>query len=380
MPKELFYHVPVTAGGASYDLSRDLTSFTIEEDEQMADVLKIHVTDRNKVLSHAFQEGMDVEVDLGMTDDHSLVFRGRIYKVDADMPEDGVPRLVIHAHDNSMKMGLLKRKRAWQDKTLKEIVTEIAADPKYSFKQKEIKLRGDPCFDGNGLRQDNKTDLEFVLELASDYGAIMYIAADDKGDNFHFLSQYHVMEEITPALTLYYGRCDVPGRLLSFRANSDVGNIRLPRLLSGMDYTTGKRIQPKDQKIEEVVQPVDRFRDENLTEFGKREPAKAEQLKAMMTAAADIQTKVREERGAVDHVADPVFTTEERIKERAKNQHSTSLLGMEANGTTTGNHRLHAQTTVEIADAGRFSGKWFLSKVQHTVDSQGYHTSFECRR
>jgi hypothetical protein len=148
MSVELFYHVPVTAGGASYDLSRDLTSFTIEEDEQMADVLKIHVTDRNKVLSHAFQEGMDVEVDLGMTDDHSLVFRGRIYKVDADMPEDGVPRLVIHAHDNSMKMGLLKRKRAWQDKTLKEIVTEIAADPKYSFKRRRSNCAGIPVSTG----------------------------------------------------------------------------------------------------------------------------------------------------------------------------------------------------------------------------------------
>ena len=84
--KELFYHVPVTAGSASYDLAHDLTSFTVEEDESMADVVKIHVADRGKILSHAFQEGMTVEVDLGMADDYSLIFRGRIYKVDADMP------------------------------------------------------------------------------------------------------------------------------------------------------------------------------------------------------------------------------------------------------------------------------------------------------
>lgn len=380
MAKDLFFYVPVKAGSARYDLAKDLTSFTIEEDEAMADVLKIHLSDPFKILSHAFQEGMEVEVDLGTVDDHSLIFRGRIYKVDADFPQEGVPRLVIHAHDNSMKMGLLRRKRAWQDVTLRQILEEIAGDPRYGFQSTDIQLRGDPLFPGNGLRQQNKTDRDFLIDLAADYGGVMYVDADETGDNFHFLSQYHVMKEIVPEVTLYYGRCDVPGHLLSFDANSDVSNVQLPRVLSGIDYTTGQRTQPRPVPIEAVDQPEDRFRDENLTEFRQREPLKAAQLEALMTAAEAVQQQVREERGSVDRVAVSTFTTDEELSQRAENQYSTSLLGMEASGATLGNHRLHAQATVEIADAGRFSGRWFLSKVQHAVDDQGYRTKFECRR
>lgn len=381
MGQELFFYIPVKAGPATYDLAQDLTSFTIEEDETLADVLKIHLSDPFKILSHAFQEGMEVEVDLGAVDDHSLIFRGRIYKVDADFPqEEGLPRLVIHAHDNSMKMGLLKRKRAWQDVTLRQILEEIAGDPNYGFQTIDIQLRGDPLFSGNGVRQQNKTDRDFLIDLAREYGGVMYVDADETGDNFHFLSQYHVMQEIEPEVTLYYGRCDAPDRLLSFDANSDVGNIQLPRALSGIDYNTGQRTQPRSAPIEAVEQPEDRFRDENLTEFRRREPVKAAQLEALMTAAKEVQEQVREERGSVDQVAVSTFTTEEELAQRAENQHSASLLGMEASGATLGNHRLHAQTTVEIADTGRFSGRWFLSKVQHIVDDQGYRTKFECRR
>lgn len=380
MAKDLFYYVLIKADDASYDLSQDLTSLTIDEDEEMADVLKVHLSDPFKVFSHAFQEGMEMEVDLGSVDDHSIIFRGRVYKVDGDFPQAGVPKLVLHAHDNSMKMGLLKRNRPWKDKTLEQIVAEIASDEKYAFQRQDIKLRENPSFKGNGIRQQDKTDRDFLLELAAEYDDIMYVDADDTGDNFHFLSQYHIMKDIKPAVTLYYGRCGVPNRLLSFEANSDMGNIQLPRVLSGIDYKTGKRTGVITGPIGKVEQPEDRFRDENLTELRKREPEKAAQLKALISAAREVQQKLREERGSVERVAIPTCTTAEELSQRVRNQFSTSLLGMEASGATVGNHRIHAQTGIHIADAGRFSGIWYLSNVQHILNGQGYQTKFQCRR
>lgn len=383
MAHDLYYYVLVTAGSeVSYDLSPDLTSFTIEESQALADVLKIRLSDPYKVLSHALQEGMEVEVDLGTVDDHSLIFRGRIHHVDASFPRDGVPRLVVHAHDNSMKMGLARRRRAFKDKTLQQIVEEVAGDARYGFASLDVQLCGNPTFRGNGLRQHSKSDREFLLDLARDYGAIMYVDAAEDGDNFHFLSQYHVMNVIDPALTLYYGRCDVPERLTSFEASSDVARVQLPRELTGLEYREGTPVQPQQADIRPVADEAaeDVFRDENLAELRRREPQKADQLEALMTAAPDVQQELREERGSVDRVAVPGFTTAEELAEIAKNQYSTSLHGMEATGSTMGNHRLHAQSTVEIADAGRFSGKWFLSRVQHTVDNEGYRTRFESRR
>ena len=64
MPDDLFYRVQVSAGGAEYDLSADLTSLSIEEDETRPDLLVVNLSDPYKVFGHALQEGMDVEVEL----------------------------------------------------------------------------------------------------------------------------------------------------------------------------------------------------------------------------------------------------------------------------------------------------------------------------
>src|SRR2546425_9331239 len=52
-----------------------------------ADQLSVDVSDPYKVLGHAFQEGMDVEVELGKGDDNSVMFRGVIYKIDGRSEE-----------------------------------------------------------------------------------------------------------------------------------------------------------------------------------------------------------------------------------------------------------------------------------------------------
>jgi hypothetical protein len=258
-------------------------------------------------------------------------------------------------------------------------VDKIASDARYGFRRRDIQLHGNPRFGINGKRQHDKTDRQFLVDLAAEHDCVMYVDADDAGDNFHFISQYHIMKK-GAEVTLYYGRCDVPERLVSFEANADVGNIRLPRVLSGMDYKEGRRVEACPDAQEKSEPPEDEFRDENLTELRKREPEKAAQLKALISAATAVQQQIREERGGVERIAIPTHITSDELCERAKNQSSTRLLGMEGSGSIGGNHRIHAQTVIHVADAGRFSGRWFLSKVQHILNGQGYRTTFECRR
>jgi hypothetical protein len=106
VPGDLYYRVSVTAPGASYDLSDDLSSLTVEQHEGEPDSLSVEAADPYKVLSHALQEGMDVEVELGTDDDHAVVFRGRIYKVDGTFPTTQTPTLKLQAYEPSMAMGL----------------------------------------------------------------------------------------------------------------------------------------------------------------------------------------------------------------------------------------------------------------------------------
>jgi hypothetical protein len=54
---------------------------------------------------------------------------------------------------------------------------------------------------------------------------------------------------------------------------------------------------------------------------------------------------------------------------------------MSAHGTCLGVKELIAGSSVGIKDVGtRFSGTWFLSKVTHVLNKEGYRNEFECRK
>src|SRR5690606_29785288 len=125
----------------------------------------------------------------------------------------------------------------------------------------------------------------------------------------------------------------------------------------------------------------DAFFDENMTAFRAREPDRASRLEALIGAAPAAREQVLADRGEVERVTVPSFTTAEDLQTRRENQFATSLFGMSASGATTGNKAMRAQTNVRIEDVGgRFSGIWFLTQVRHVLDGEGYRTEFECKR
>src|SRR5262245_20320049 len=317
MPGDLFYRVKVSAPGAHYDLSSDLTSLWIEEDEARPALLVVNLADPYKVFGHALQEGMDIEVELGWVDDHSLVFRGRIYLVDADFPSAGVPRLTLRAHDNSMRLGLRRRSRPWTDITLSGIVGEIADDN--GFDSSGVHVLGDPKFVGNGIQQQNETDLKFVHRLADMYGAETYVAARAGLDEFVFLSQREVMTS-DPEVTLYHGRCGSPNHLRSFQATADVAEIQLPRVFAAVDFDLGDVLDAVKASVDEVGTQDDPFFDENMTAFRAREPGRAAQLEELLGAAPAARSEVIEDLGDVDLVPAPAFATAEDLRTLRRNQ------------------------------------------------------------
>jgi len=380
MGKNLFWLVLVTAPDAVYDLSDDISSLTIEQKEMTPDKLTIELSDPYKVLGHALQEGMDILVDLGTDDDHGEVFRGGICTVEGAFPESGVPTLTIHAYDSSIRMGLRKRSRGFENMKLSELVKKIA-DPKYYQSVKvDIDEAGDFDFGPNATRQQNETDLCFLLRLAKMSGCVMYVRPDEVPETLRFVSQQKLMME-TQKRTLTYGRCGVPERLLTFNPTVDVGNIQLPRVFSGLNYADGAATEQSSSTIKDVGNQKDIFFDENLSAYRNREPIKSAQLKHLIEAAPKAQEKLRTQLGTTERVTVPTFVTPQQLAAITKNQFSTSIHGMRATGKTIGNHYLFASSAVEIADVGgRFSGTWYLSQVRHVLDREGYLTEFECRR
>lgn len=379
MKNDLYYRISVKAGNASYDLSHDLSSLTIEESGTGPDKLTIEMTDPFKVYSHALQEGMQVETDLGTVSDHSVIFRGRISKVEGTFPLHGVPTLRLLAFDKSMNMGLRKRNRVWTDTSLEKIVKDIAG-AYFNTGDIKVDLKGNPNFTGNGIRQQDETDLAFLLRLASGYGCEMFVVSGEQKDELFFKAQYKIMKS-DPEVTLYHGRYGVTNRLLSFEATVDAAKIQLPRVFAGTDFDTGQCIHQVTAPVQDVGTTEDRFTDENLTQFYSRYPARALSIKNLLSASGTVQQQLRDELGSVEREVTPGFTTQDELNKRADNQFSTSIHGMSASGSAPGNHRIHSQSTIGIADVGgRFSGTWYLSQVRHVLNKEGYQTEFQCRR
>ncbi len=331
MANDLYYRIGITAPGATYDLSNDIGSLIVEQRSSQPAKVTIEMNDPFKVFGHAIQEGMDVEVEVGTDDDHALVFLGRIYQVDGTFPETGVPTLSIQAYDGSMAMGLKERNRAFRDMTLSAIVSQVAGAPPYRFAGVAVDVLGDPNFPGNGIRQREETDLAFLLRLATEYGCAMAAVPGDAGEELEFRAERSLVDG-DPEVTLYYGRCDVENRLLSFTPSSDVGRIQLPRVLAGMEYETGTPISAAPADDDDVSELEDPFLDENLAAFAARHPARAPRLEMLAGAAQASRQALELELGTVVREVVPTFTTPGDLAERLRNQFSTQRLGMEASG------------------------------------------------
>ena len=379
MPGDLYWRITINSSGMSYDASDDLSSLTIEQQEGAPGRLTADFADPYKVLSHAFQEGMDAEVELGTDDDHAVVFRGRIYRVDSSFPTEQTPTIRLSAYDASMRMGLRKRNRVFADTSLSKLVRSIASNY-FSGITIDVDAQGDPQFAGAGIRQQEETDLAFLRRLAETYGCVLYVTCGDSDDTFNFISQQKTMNA-TPAVSVYYGRTDVADRLLSFDANVDAAQIELPRVLSGIDYDTGDATEMTITTIDAAGAVDDACYAENLAAFAADHPDKADAVSGLVSGADASQAALRTDLGESVREAVTTFISEDQQNAIAQNQFSTSLHGMRGSGATVGIRRLLAQTAIAIGDVGgRFSGTWFLSAVRHILDAQGYRNEFECRR
>ena len=377
--RDLYFRALITAQGASYDLSQDLTSLTVEEDDQLADKLTVVVPDPLKVFSYALQEGMDVEVDLGYADDHSVIFRGPITQADAEFPEDGVPQVTLRAFDNSIRMGLRRRNRPWTDISLQGIVSQIATE--YGFVQQDIALppNGNPTYTGNGIRQQEETDLAFLHRLAKAQRCKVFVDAEDFGDVFTFKAEQLIMDA-EPASTVYHGRCGVENQLLSFSVSSDVSQRRRPRVYASVDPETGRETEAERQ-VEEPRDLRGNPYDENLAEFRRRDPTRAAALAPLLNVAASAYESLFEATGDEEREITAGLHNAQALRERTAPQASTVTEGITGQGVTEGNKYLRAKRNIRIeAVGGRFSGKWYLSQVRHVVDRNGYRTHFTCSR
>jgi phage protein D len=380
-----FYHIKMGGEKVAQD-GEDITpwvnSVTVVEDDQQADNVTITIADPRMIYADALFEGSWVEVDMGYAEanQHAVMLRAIITKVDQSYPDNGVPTLSLKGEDKSILMGLEEKKKVWRDRKVTDIAREIGQ--KNGFKHIEAHLNSDPMIKSKPINQDGKTDLAFLQELAKTYHAKCFVELNEQAEEvLYFIPERRVVTlnrpdrlvlryRLGPKTNLVAPDCN----LLNFSPSFDSNYIDRLKEVSDVD-TKGQKIKSQDKPSSEmVVWELDEVR---MAQANARDQSKIRQLYTKGAAQKrELQKKLMTRRAAVGHVAPDqgeIESTNDALESRR--------LGMMASGSTFGNIWLRAKSNITIAGVNnRFNGEWYVSSVTHKVDNGGYKTDFKCIR
>ena len=144
------------------DISAHIESFAYEENEKQMDELSITITrgDLAYVDHPMLQEGKEVRVRWGYVGNLSEVRTCTIKEINYSFGEDGLIRMEITAYDKRHKLTGRASRQCWKDKTLSEIVKDIAAKHNFSA---VVEVEDDLLYEF--LSEGAKNDLVFLKEL-----------------------------------------------------------------------------------------------------------------------------------------------------------------------------------------------------------------------
>src|SRR6266508_2567364 len=99
------------------DVTPWVSSVQVVEDDHQADSMTLTIADPRMIYADALMEGCRDEIDLGYNqpDQHALLLRALITKVELGYPENGVPSVKLKGEDRSIEMGLVEKKKLWRD-------------------------------------------------------------------------------------------------------------------------------------------------------------------------------------------------------------------------------------------------------------------------
>ena len=190
------------------DISAHIETFAYEENEKQMDELSITITkgDLSYVDHPMLQEGKEIRVRWGYVGNLSEVRTCTIKEINYSFGEDGLIRMEITAYDKRHKLTGRASRQCWKDKTLSEIVKDIAAKHNFSA---VVEVEDDLLYEF--LSEGAKNDLVFLKELAEDAGCSVWVVNDEL--------QFKPNKINEPVYMFRYGE-DQDGYLQSFRISS----------------------------------------------------------------------------------------------------------------------------------------------------------------
>jgi phage protein D len=355
------------------DITPWVSSVQVVEDDRLTDNVTLTVNDPRMIYADALMEGCKAEIDLGYNepDQHALLLRALITKVELSYPDNGVPQVKIKGEDKSIEMGIKEQKKLWKNTTVNAIVKKIGDS--YHFAGVVASLNPDPKIVSEN--QDAKTDLAFLQDLAKRYQAKCFVELDEKDQEvLYFIPDRRILHlNRADKLVLRY-RQGVGSNLMTFTPAFDASLIDRQKEVQDLDQA-GRRIKtPPPPPVEVFVWELAR----DLSSRASR--ADLNRIDALFQAGKSARKKLQQELAKPKLTTGAVAPTQQQLDDTAGALESRRL-GMSASGTTVGSIFMRAKCNVSISGVHRrFAGDWYVTSVTHTIDSSGYKSDFKAVR
>lgn len=331
------FEVKIQGLAMEADVKSAVINLSYDNNLEQADMVHLTLNNADMRLTDSalFDVGKTVEIHLGYVGNLKPVMLGEIVSVQPSFPEGGAPTISITGYDKSHRLRHNLKTRSFQYSSASLIAAQIASENQLI-----------PVVDPGTATLDNKTqncsDMALLKELARRNFFETYVHWDKLYFRFPRLQ--------TEAVYLEWGK-----NLSSFSPRlSTSGQVGL---LSIQDY---------DQKLAQTIVglvPVIAA-DTNLDNIIERLGS------GFVDSLADLGTRYVSGE-SLDSFPDAISFAKAILEE--------ILEGLfEGSGSCIGIPDLRAGDTVDIGGVGkRFSGKYRLRTVNHTINGSGYRTTFE---
>ena len=366
MNNDVFFSVKIE-GEEVGDL---LDRLEVEESDSRADLATLVLGDKYLVLADIVHEGLTVEIDLGWSDAHALIFRGPVTGIRATYPTRGPAVVELQATDSLIQLGFKPNTRRWWNTTVSQVVREVALAN--GLQPGQVTVAKDATLDEKRPRQQiEETDLAFLHRLARDYDCKVFVEPKDSGDVLNFLSTSSLLQADPIEEQLAFN-----ANVEEFSAAFDAFAPTVRERLVTTDPQTGDRVEVSTD-LATVADAAWTPDPDRLARAG----AAADRLAALVAKGAAKRARLpdfwRQPARDAGAPARPASDAAGVLGDQARR------LGHTARGRARGSVWLRPRRRVNVVGyGGRWSGAWYLARVRHVVDlgRRSYTCSFLCTR
>ncbi|NNF59405.1 MAG: hypothetical protein HKN04_14310 [Rhodothermaceae bacterium] len=353
------------------DLALDVSAVLIEDGDRLIDKATLVVPDPHRPYTDFVREGWSLQIDLGWTGLHAVVFDGTVTRVRGYAGPNGQRYVTLIAFDLSYQMNREARSVNHVG-TLSAIVQAVVTA--YALPIGAVTVTEDPEFtEAAPLRQSAETDWLFLQRIAREQGAYAFVEYNEDASKFYFVSA-QTLTGTEPIGELDYRNGN--GSLLAFSYKRAAAQATPQRHVTIIDPVSGEMLTAAGAPaLPDPPVAADTAQADLLGRGGSDLPARYQAAGELAASQSGNPADQRPITTLTGVPSDPA------LRSRAKRADPTRTQGWYGTGVAPGMPLLRAKSMLTLGGIGAWAdGPWYVEQARHVVRGASYLTQFVVTR